>query len=97
MILCGSDGLNLDATQLSNAGKPQFFPLKPPSNEIGVVVARDANGEPLLIEVLRYVKGASNDELREPAYLFAVGEPPVRVQAPSPIALLRARAFSVKL
>jgi hypothetical protein len=71
--------------------KPQFFPLKPPSNEIGVVVARDAAGEQLLIEVLRYVKGASNEELRDPAYLFALGEPAVRIQAPGPIALLRAK------
>lgn len=75
--------------------KPQFFPLKPPSNEIGVVVARDASGEPLLIEVLRYVKGASNEELREPAYLFALGEPPARVQAPGPIALLQAKVANL--
>ena len=30
--------------------KPQFFPLRPPSNEIGVVIAKDSNGLPLLIE-----------------------------------------------
>ena len=71
--------------------KPQFFPLKPPSNEVGVVITRDAGGEPLLIEVLRYVKGASNEELRDPAYRFALGEPPVQVQAPGPIALLQAK------
>ncbi|HEY3756077.1 MAG TPA: hypothetical protein VGL42_08010 [Opitutaceae bacterium] len=74
------------------AGKrPHFFPLRPPSNEIGVVIASDASGAPLLIEVLRYVKGASNQELRQPAYDFAIGEPPVRVQAPGPIALLKAK------
>ncbi len=75
--------------------KPQFFPLKPPSNEVGVVIARAAGGEPLLIEVLRYVKGASNEELREPAYLFALGEPPARVQAPGPIALLQAKVANL--
>lgn len=71
--------------------KPQFFPLKPPSNEVGVVVAEDAAGAPMLIEVLRYVHGASNEELREPAYLFALGETQVQVQVPGPIALLRAK------
>lgn len=71
--------------------KPRFFPQRPPTNEVGVVVARDASGAPLLIEVLRYVHGATNEELREPAYLFALGEKAVQVQAPGPIALLRAK------
>jgi hypothetical protein len=31
--------------------KPQFFPLRPPSNEVGVVIAKDGQGLPLLIEV----------------------------------------------
>lgn len=71
--------------------KPRFFPLKPPTNEIGVVVAKDATGAPLLIEVLRSIRGASNEELRDPVYLFALGEKAVQVQAPSPIVLLRAK------
>lgn len=71
--------------------KPQFFPLKPPSNEVGVVIASDQAGLPLLIEVLRYVKGATNEELRQPAYEFALGENHIRVQAPGPIALLQAK------
>ena len=75
--------------------KPQFFPLKPPSNEIGVLIAQDAAGEPLLVEVLRYVKGATNEELREPAYLFAIGENQARVQAPGPIALLQAKVANL--
>jgi hypothetical protein len=29
--------------------KPQFFPVKPPTNEVGVVIAKDARGLPLLI------------------------------------------------
>ena len=70
---------------------PRFFPLKPPTNEIGVVVAKDATGAPLLIEVLRYIRGATNEELRDPVYLFALGEKAVQVQAPGPIALLRAK------
>ena len=45
----------------------------------------------MLIEVLRYVHGASNEELREPAYLFALGETQAQVQVPGPIALLRAK------
>ena len=35
--------------------KPQFFPLRPPSNEIGVVIAKDAAGASLLVAVLRQV------------------------------------------
>ena len=75
--------------------KPQFFPLRPPSNEVGVVIAKDAAGAPMLIEVLRYVHGASNEELQEPAYLFALGETQVRVQVPGPIALLRAKVANL--
>jgi hypothetical protein len=73
--------------------KPQFFPLKPPSNEIGVVIAKDSNGLPLLIEVLRYVHGVSNEELQDPVYTVALGE--TRVQVPSPIALLQAKLANV--
>lgn len=71
--------------------KPQFFPHKPPTNEIGVVIARDSTGAPLLIEVLRNVKGATNAELRDPAYEFVIGENQAHVQAPGPIALLQAK------
>lgn len=73
--------------------KPQFFPLKPPTNEIGVVIARDPTGQPLLIEVLRSVHGVSNDELRQPIYTLALGE--TRVQVPGPIALLQAKIANV--
>lgn len=69
--------------------KPQFFPLKPPSNEIGVVVAKDANDAPMLIEVLRYVWGATNEELKNPVYTVKLGE--TTVQVPGPIALLQAK------
>jgi hypothetical protein len=75
--------------------EPQFFPLRPPSNEVGVVIAKDANGLPLLIEVLRYVNGVTNEELREPAYTLAVGEHQVRMKVPGPIALLRAKIANV--
>lgn len=71
--------------------KPQIFPLRPPSNEVGVVIAKDASGAPLLVEVLRYVHGATNEEMRDPVYLFALGESEVRVQVSGPIALLRAK------
>ncbi len=52
--------------------KPQFFPLRPPSNEVGVVIAKDSSGLPLLIEVLRYVNGVNNEELRVPSYTLAI-------------------------
>lgn len=69
--------------------KPQFFPLRPPTNEVGVVIAKDPQGRPLLVEVLRYVHGVTNEELLEPAYTVAVGGAFVRV--PGPIALLQAK------
>ncbi len=71
--------------------KPQFFPLRPPSNEVGVVIAKDASGQPLLIEVLSSVHGVSNEELGEPVYTMAIGEGGVRVQVPGPITLLKAK------
>lgn len=69
--------------------KPQFFPRKPPSNEIGVVIASDASGGAMLIEVLRYVRGPTNEQLKDPVYTMMLGETPVRV--PGPIALLQAK------
>jgi hypothetical protein len=73
--------------------KPQYFALRPPTNEIGVVIAKDRSGRPLLIEVLRFVHGVTNEELREPAYTVALGE--THVQVPSPIALLQAKIANV--
>lgn len=73
--------------------KPQFFPLRPPTNEVGVVIATDASGQPLLIEVLRYVRGVTDEELREAIYTIALGETHVRV--PGPIALLQAKIANV--
>jgi hypothetical protein len=89
-----------DRDTLSTLGKltgtkPQFFPLRPPSNEVGVVIAKDANGLPLLVEVLRYVHGVSDEELRDPVYTLAIGESQVRVQVPGPIALLQAKIANV--
>ena len=75
--------------------KPQFFPLRPPSNEVGVVIAKDSNGLPLLIEVLRYVNGVNNEELREPSYTLAIGERQIHVMVPGPIALLKAKLANV--
>ena len=49
----------------------------------------------MLIEVLRYVYGATNEELREPAYTLAIGAEQVRVQVPGPIALLQAKLANV--
>lgn len=73
--------------------KPQLFPVRPPTNEVGVVIAKDAAGRPLLIEVLRYVHGVSNEELRDPVYTMALGE--TRVRVPGPIALLQAKIANV--
>ncbi len=75
--------------------KPQFFPLKPPTNEIGVVIAHDSEGQPLLVEVLRYVHGVTNEELQASAFTMAIGTNQVRVQVPEPIALLKAKIANV--
>ena len=87
------DRSTLEALGKAAGAKPQFFPLKPPTNEVGVVVAKDSSGLPLLIEVLRYVHGVSNEELRDPVYTVAVGE--IQVRLPSPIALLQAKIANV--
>lgn len=87
------DRSTLEALGKAAGAKPQFFPVKPPTNEVGVVVAKDSNGLPLLIEVLRYVHGVSNEELRDPVYTVAVGE--IQVRLPSPIALLQAKIANV--
>lgn len=73
--------------------KPQFFPLRPPSNEIGVVIARDREGNAMLVEVLRYVNGVTNEELHENVYTVQVGE--AKVHIPSPIRLLQAKLANV--
>ncbi len=71
--------------------EPQFFPLRPPTNEVGAVIAKDAAGKPLLVEVLRHVHGVTNDELCHPVYTVAVGEGNIRVRIPGPVALLQAK------
>ena len=75
--------------------KPRFFPRRQPGNEVGVVIALDTEGRPLLVEVLRFVRGATNKELREPAYSVLVGERPVLVRIPGPIALLKTKIANV--
>jgi hypothetical protein len=87
------DRATLEALGRLAGAKPQFFPVKPPTNEVGVVVATDRQGLPLLIEVLRYVHGVSNEELREPVYTIAAGK--TRVRVPGPIALLQAKIANV--
>jgi hypothetical protein len=71
--------------------QPQFFPLKPPSNEVGVVTIPGPDGKVLLVEVLKSVHGVSETELRSPAYLFELGKSKTQVLAPGPIALLQAK------
>ena len=78
--------------------KPQFFPLTPPTNEIGVVIASNIDGEPLPVEVLRSLHGIKNKELENPQYTMALGERGILVKVPGPIALLKAKiANSVDL
>lgn len=73
--------------------KPRVFPLKPPSNEVGVIIAQTPDGDPLLVEVLRSVHGVTKDELLTPSYTMAIGT--AQVKLPSPIALLQAKLANV--
>ena len=49
------------------------------------------DGNVLLVEVLKSVHGVSETELRNPAYLFELGESKTQVLVPGPIALLHAK------
>jgi hypothetical protein len=71
--------------------KANFFPLKPPSNEVGYVAPLDGSNGPLLIEVLRWVNGVSNDELLKDSVIMGVGPSKVPVRVSSPVYLLKAK------
>jgi len=43
---------------LANA-KARFFPMRPPTNEVGVVMAEDTHGKALAVEVLSDVHGVT--------------------------------------
>lgn len=73
--------------------KPQFFPMRPPSNEIGVVIAKDRSGQSMLVEVLRSVNGVDNEALNAGAHVVALGD--VQVRIPNPIVLLQAKVANV--
>lgn len=71
--------------------KPNYFPLKPPSNEVGYIMPKDASDSPMIIEVLRWVKGVSEDELEVDSVIFKIGKGNVPVKVPSPVTLLKAK------
>jgi len=75
--------------------KPRLFPMRPPGNEVGLLIAKDVKGGSLVIEVLSGMNGVSNKELREPVYTIAIGEGSVVVHVPGPIALLKAKLANV--
>jgi len=74
---------------------PKYFSLKPPSNEVGYILPNDATDAPMLIEVLRWVNGVSEGELRSHAVTFSIGEQSVAVHVPSPVVLLQAKLANV--
>lgn len=89
-----------DAATLAELGRlagvrPQRFPLRPPTNEVGVVIARDRSDQPMLVQVLRHVHGATNAEISDPAYIMALGPKSVKVRVPGPIALFQAKLANV--
>ena len=75
--------------------KPQFFPLRPPSNEVGFIQPMDDSKVPLFIEVLRSVNGVNEEELNKNSVMFQVGEQGVSVRVPSPLTLLKAKLSNV--
>ena len=75
--------------------RPQRFPFRPPTNEVGVVIARDRSDQPMLVQVLRHVHGATNVEISDPAYTMALGPRQVKVRVPGPIALFQAKLANV--
>lgn len=71
--------------------KPQFFSLRPPTNEVGVIIAKGIDGQPLAVEVLSCVHGITNEQLCHPDYTIGIGESGVMAHVPGPIALLQAK------
>jgi len=71
--------------------RPNFFPLKPPSNEVGYVAPKDEADEPFLIEVLKWVNGVTGDELMTDSVIIGIGSKKVPVRVPSPVMLLKAK------
>jgi hypothetical protein len=71
--------------------EPQYFPMRPPSNQVGVVMARSIDGQPLPIEILSSLHGIRNEDLHHPEYTMGIGASNVLVRVPGPIALLQAK------
>ena len=75
--------------------KPNYFKLKPPSNEVGYIMPNDTDDTPMLIEVLRWVNGATMEDLEANAVTFKIGEQDIAVRVPAPIVLLQAKLSNV--
>ena len=67
--------------------KPHFFPMRPPTNEVGVVVLSNNLGQSIPIEVLSYIHGVKNEELQQPHYSMKLGNSNTIVKVPGPISL----------
>ena len=75
--------------------KPTFFPMRPPTNEVGVIIAKDSDGQPLPVEVLSSIHGIKNSDLQTPAYTIGFDQSEILIRTPSPIALLQAKIANV--
>lgn len=71
--------------------EPSIFRSRPPTNEVGAIIVKSIDGNPLSVEVLNSIHGISTDELCNPAYSIGIGNSGVFVRVPSPIALLKAK------
>jgi len=89
------DVLGNKATLLEIAGlleaEPHFFPMRPPTNEVGYIVLNNQAGRPIPIEVLSHVHGVKNEELQTPSYSMTIGDSTTTVQVPGPVVLLKAK------
>lgn len=75
--------------------KPHFFPMRPPTNEIGFIISKNHTGQSIPIEVLDHIHGVKNEELQHPHYSMSIGDSNTIVQVPGPIALLKAKIANV--
>ncbi len=75
--------------------EPVYFPMVPPTNEIGVIVAENNKNQKIIIEVLDSIYGITNDTLNKHIYTLSIENSDILVQVPSPIALLKAKIANI--
>ncbi|MCF6176044.1 MAG: hypothetical protein L3J71_09790 [Victivallaceae bacterium] len=75
--------------------EPCFFSKRSHTNMVGAIFAKSRDGQPLLVEVLKYVYGVKNEDLTKRAYTIQIGKDNISVRVPNPIVLLQAKIANV--